>query len=44
MVKTYRFYADYQASTERHIPVVMMQAVEEIPVFREEDTTGVRKF
>lgn len=43
MVKNYPFYADYQASTDRHIPVLMLQAVEEIPVFREEEATGTRK-
>lgn len=37
MVDNYPFYAEYQASTERQIPLVMMQPVESIPVFREED-------
>lgn len=37
MVDCYGFYAKYQASTSRIIPVVMMRAVEEIPVFRESD-------
>ena len=37
------FYADYQASTSRILPLVMMQAVEPIPVFRESDATGTRQ-
>lgn len=37
-------YAAYQASTGREIPLVMMKAAEAIPVFREEDATGVRTF
>ena len=43
MVDSYPFYAGYQASTERQIPLVMMKAVEEIPVFSEADATGVRQ-
>ncbi|MET0240143.1 MAG: nitroreductase/quinone reductase family protein [Sphingobium sp.] len=37
------FYADYQASTERLIPLVMMKAAEPIPVFKESDATGIRQ-
>lgn len=37
------FYADYQASTTRLLPLVMMSAVEPIPVFRESDATGIRQ-
>ena len=37
------FYANYQASTERLIPLVMMTAGERIPVFNEDDATGVRQ-
>ncbi len=37
MVKTYPFYATYKTRTSRKIPVVSMQPVEEIPVFRPED-------
>ncbi len=44
MVENFPFYATYQASTERLIPVVMIRAVEEIDVFREEDATGQRQF
>lgn len=38
------FYADYQASTSRVLPLVMMKVVEPIPVFRESDATGIRQF
>jgi deazaflavin-dependent oxidoreductase (nitroreductase family) len=34
MAKLYPPYAAYQASTERQIPLVMMQPLEEIPVFK----------
>jgi deazaflavin-dependent oxidoreductase (nitroreductase family) len=44
MVKNYGFYADYQASTDRKIPLVMMQAVEPIEVFKESDATGTRQY
>ena len=43
MVDCYPFYANYQASTERTIPLVMMKIVESIPVMRESDATGVRE-
>jgi deazaflavin-dependent oxidoreductase (nitroreductase family) len=43
MVDSYPFYAGYQASTERRIPLVMMKPVEEIAVFKESDATGVRQ-
>jgi deazaflavin-dependent oxidoreductase (nitroreductase family) len=36
------FYATYQASTERVLPLVMFRAAEEIPVFRPEEATGSR--
>ena len=42
MVDCYPFYANYQASTERQIPLVMMKPIEEIEVFKESDATGVR--
>lgn len=42
MVDCYGFYANYQASTERVIPLVMIQAVEPIPVFKFEDAEGWR--
>lgn len=37
MAGNYPFYAAYQASTDRRIPVVMMQPVEAISVFKPED-------
>jgi deazaflavin-dependent oxidoreductase (nitroreductase family) len=37
------FYADYQASTDRIIPLVMMKAIAEIPVFQPGDATGIRQ-
>jgi deazaflavin-dependent oxidoreductase (nitroreductase family) len=43
MVSCYPFYANYQASTERQIPLVMMKPVAEIDVFKESDATGVRQ-
>jgi deazaflavin-dependent oxidoreductase (nitroreductase family) len=43
MVDNYPFYANYQASTERVIPLVMMTCGEEIPLFKESDATGVRQ-
>ncbi len=44
MVDTFPAYAGYQSSTDRQIPLVMMKAIEPIPVFREEDATGKRQF
>ena len=44
MVECFPFYATYQASTERVIPLVMMKATESIPVFQESDATGIRQF
>jgi deazaflavin-dependent oxidoreductase (nitroreductase family) len=44
IVDCHPFYATYQTSTQRVIPLVMMKAVEEIPVFTENDATGVRQF
>jgi len=43
MVNNFPFYANYQASTERLIPLVMLKAVEPIPVFKEADATGIRQ-
>ena len=37
MVECFPFYASYQASTERIIPVVMMKGIAPIPVFTESD-------
>lgn len=36
------FYATYQASTERLLPLVMFKSVEEIPVFSADEATGIR--
>ena len=36
------FYANYQASTGRILPLVMFKAEVEIPVFKPEDATGNR--
>lgn len=44
MVDCYPFYASYQASTERVIPLVMLKAKEAIPVFKESDATGIRSY
>ena len=44
IVDCHPFYANYQAATERMIPLVMMKALAEIPVFTEADATGIRQF
>ena len=44
MVDVFPSYANYQASTDREIPLVMMKAIEPIEVFKESDATGVRQF
>lgn len=43
MTDVFPSYLGYQASTDREIPLVMMKAVEPIPVFREEEATGTRQ-
>jgi deazaflavin-dependent oxidoreductase (nitroreductase family) len=43
MADCFPFYSTYQASTKRVLPLVMMQAVEPIPVFKESDATGSRQ-
>ena len=43
MVDNFPFYASYQASTERLIPLIMMKAVEPIAAFKESDATGTRQ-
>ena len=43
MVDCYPFYANYQASTDRQIPLVMMKPIEAIRVFQASDATGVRQ-
>lgn len=37
------FYADYQASTTRVLPLVLLKAAASIPVFNESDATGIRQ-
>jgi len=37
------FYATYQASTSRVLPLVMFKPLEAIPVFKESDATGIRQ-
>jgi deazaflavin-dependent oxidoreductase (nitroreductase family) len=44
MVDCFPFYADYQKSTSRIIPLVMMKAIEAIPVFKESDAGGIRQY
>jgi deazaflavin-dependent oxidoreductase (nitroreductase family) len=43
VVDCHPFYAQYQASTSREIPLVMLKPVEQIAVFRKEDATGIRQ-
>lgn len=40
MVDCYPFYATYQTKTTRIIPLVMMKAIEPLPVFSESDLAG----
>jgi hypothetical protein len=40
MVDSYPFYGIYQTRTARVLPLVMMQAVEPIPVFTEADISA----
>ncbi|MCT2399877.1 nitroreductase family deazaflavin-dependent oxidoreductase [Novosphingobium mangrovi (ex Huang et al. 2023)] len=42
-VDCHPFYATYQASTERVLPLVMFKIVEAIPVFKASDATGMRQ-
>ena len=42
MVASFPFYADYQASTERVLPLVMMKGIDSIPVFKLEDADAWR--
>ncbi len=44
MVDNFPFYANYQKSTTRVLPLVMMQLVESVPVFTEADATGTRSY
>lgn len=42
MVDCHPFYASYQDSTDRVLPLVMMKATSPISVFKASDATGVR--
>ncbi len=44
MVDVFPAYANYQKSTTRQIPLVMMKAVEPIDVFKATDATGERTY
>ena len=43
MVDNFPFYANYQKSTSRVLPLVMMKPVADIPVMAEADATGLRQ-
>lgn len=42
MADNYPFYNNYQDSTDRMLPLVMIQIRDAIPVFKESDATGMR--
>ena len=42
-VDCHPFYASYQKSTSRILPLIMMSAAREISVFSESDATGIRQ-
>ena len=44
MQDCFPFYTTYQASTKRVLPLVMLKAIEPIPVFKESDATGIRQY
>lgn len=44
MADCHPFYDSYQKATDRVIPLVMMKAVEPIPVFKASDATGERQY
>lgn len=43
LVDSYPFYGNYQASTSRVLPLILLQPVDDIPVFQESDATGIRQ-
>ena len=43
LTTSFPFYANYQASTTRVLPLVMMKPYESIPVFKLSDATGLRR-
>ena len=44
MVDCFPFYASYQASTTRVLPLVMLKIVAPRPVFAETEATGMRQY
>ena len=44
MIDCFPFYADYQASTQRILPLVLFKVIEPIAVFKESDATGTRQY
>ncbi len=44
VVECHPFYANYQKSTDRQIPLVMLKPFEVIDIFKESDATGIRQF
>jgi deazaflavin-dependent oxidoreductase (nitroreductase family) len=44
MVDVFPAYANYQKSTSRQLPLVMMKAGEPIEVFKNSDATGTRQY
>ena len=44
MQDCFPFYTNYQSSTKRVLPLVMMKVVESVPVFKESDATGIRQY
>jgi len=44
MQDCFPFYTKYQASPTRILPLVMMKAIEQIPVFKEADAGGIRQY
>jgi deazaflavin-dependent oxidoreductase (nitroreductase family) len=44
MVDCFPFYATYQKSTTRILPLVLMKAIEPVPVFTEQDAQGDRQY
>lgn len=44
MIRNFPFYANYQASTERVLPLILLRPGDAIPVMQESDATGMRQF
>ena len=42
-IECHPFYADYQASTSRILPLLLIKIKEPIPIFKIEDATGIRQ-